>query len=259
LSDLNFSIPLPRENDPLPQTIADRTRRVYDAIAGIYPLSTYFFHSKSHTYTLQHSGIRNGDRVLEIASGSGEMLRRLVETNPDGTTIGLDLSPKMAAYSQQRVREEWPDAAAHCGAVDVRNLPFTDGSFDAVVCCYLIELMSHEDIYRTLYEVQRVLRPGGRFCLVVIGQNRPMFRRMYRIGASVARAFWGRLVESEVPDMIRHAGMRVIQDCYIQQGFYPSRVLISEHSVEAAFALTHSQQTAELMPVLRTPALQVQK
>jgi hypothetical protein len=75
----------------------------------------------------------------------------------------------------------------------------------------------------------------------------------------VARAFWGRLVESEVPDMIRHAGMRVIQDCYIQQGFYPSRVLISEHSVEAAFALTHSQQTAELMPVLRTPALQVQK
>ncbi|MEI9814049.1 MAG: class I SAM-dependent methyltransferase [Acidobacteriota bacterium] len=227
----------------MPETISDRTRRVYDALASIYPLSTFFFHSKAHAFTLRHSGIRNGDRVLEIATGSGEMFRKLVEINPDGTTIGLDLSPKMAAFSQRRIRRQSPAAAAHCGAVDVRSLPFADGAFDAVVCCYLVELLGREDIYKTLGEVQRVLRPGGRFSLVVIGQNRPVFAQAYKLGGSLARAFWGRLVESEVPGMIRHSGMRVVKDQYLQQGYYPSRVLISERDAEPVFAHAERQRT----------------
>lgn len=237
MSDLNFSISLPRQNDPLPHTISERTRRVYDAIATIYPLSTYFFHSKAHAWALRHSGIRNGDRVLEIATGSGEMFRKLVDVNPDGTTIGLDLAPKMAAFSQRRIRRGRPEAAAHCGAVDVRSLPFADASFDSVVCCYLLELLGHEDIYKTLGEVQRVLRPGGRFSLVVIGQNKPVFRTMYRIGGAMARAFWGRLVESEVPDMLRASGMQIVDDHYLRQGYYPSRILISERAPEFAHAV----------------------
>lgn len=241
MSDLNFSIPLPRENDPLPETISDRTRRVYDALAAVYPLSTYFFHSKAHTVALECSGIRNGDRVLEIAIGSGEMFRKLVEANPDGMTIGLDLSPKMAAFSQRRIRRERAAGGAHCGAVDVRSLPFNDGSFDSVVCCFLLELLGREDIYRTLNEVQRVLRPGGRFTLVVIGQNRPVFNQAYRLGGSIARAFWGRLVESEVPAMLRHCGLHVIEGRYVQQGYYPSRVLVSEHATEAVFARVKAQ------------------
>jgi len=245
LSDLNFSISLPRENDPLPQTISERTRRVYDAIATIYPLSTYFFHSKAHAHALHNSGIRNGDRVLEIATGSGEMFRKLVEVNPDGVTIGLDLAPNMAAFSQRRIRRARPQAAAHCGAVDVRSLPFPDASFDAVVCCYLLELLGRDDIYKTLIEVQRVLRPGGRFSLVVIGQNKPIFRNMYRLGGAMARAFWGRLVESEVPDMIGECGMQVVNDHYLRQGYYPSRVLISEHSSEVMFASAMATGSAE--------------
>lgn len=232
MSDFNFSLTLPGEKDPLPQTIAARTRRVYDALAGVYPVSTYFFHSKAHAYVLKQSGIQNGDRVLEIASGSGEMLRHLAGINPGGLTIGLDLSPKMAAGAQKRVREEHPGTSAHCGAVDVRSLPFADASFDAVVCCYLIELLGRDDIYRTLQEVRRVLRPGGRFSLVVIGQNRTLFRHAYKVGASVARAFWGRLVESEAPEMLRDCGLHILDDRYLLQGFYPSRVLISEPAAE---------------------------
>ncbi|MEO5924540.1 MAG: methyltransferase domain-containing protein [Bryobacteraceae bacterium] len=254
MSDLNFSLSLPRkqrrplENDPLPQSITEQTRRVYDAIARVYPLSTYFFHRKAHAYTLEHSGIRNGDRVLEIAMGSGEMFRKLVEINPAGTTIGLDLAPNMAAYSQKRIRREWPNAAAHCGAVDVRNLPFADGSFDAIVCCYLVELLGHEDIYKTLTEAQRVLRPGGRFSLVVIGQNKPVFRFLYRIGGAIARAFWGRLVESEVPEMMRQSGLEIVKDHYLLQGYYPSRVLISERIEEPAYAHAGSDEKRATKP-----------
>ena len=226
MGDLNYSLLLPRA-DRLHETIAERTRRVYDILASVYPLSTFFFHSKAHACAMKHSGIQNGMRVLEVATGSGEMFHRLVRTNPDGTTFGLDLSPNMAARTLSRARKEFPGAQTHCGAVDVRDLPFRDGSFDAVMCCYLLELLGKEDITRTIEEIRRVLRPGGTFSLVVIGQNGPVFNRFYGVCGKVAPAFWGRQVESGVPELLRASGMRILTDQFVRQGFYPSRVLVA--------------------------------
>ena len=228
------SLLLPRSQgsslEEMPRTIADRTRRVYDTLASIYPASTFFFHSKAHACALRHSRIRNGMRVLEVATGSGEMFRRLLQANPDGETFGLDLSPKMAAHTLQRARREFPRAQAHCGAVDVRDLPFRDGCFDAVMCCYLLELLAEQDITRTLREIRRVLRSGGTFSLVVIAQNAKLFNRMYGVCGSLAPAFWGRQVEHDVPGMIRAAGMRIVTDQFVRQGFYPSRILAARRS-----------------------------
>ena len=189
MGDLNYSLLLPRA-DRMPRTIAERTRRVYDLLASVYPVSTFFFHSKAHACALQHSGIRNGMRVLEVATGSGEMFRRLVKANPDGKTFGLDLSPNMAARTQRpRAQASFPGPQPHCGAVDVRDLPFRDASFDAVMCCYLLELLAQDDIRGRCAEIRRVLRPGGTFSLVVIGQNGPVFNRFYgvcgKLGARV--------------------------------------------------------------------------
>jgi ubiquinone/menaquinone biosynthesis C-methylase UbiE len=211
------------------RTIAERTRRVYDSVSPVYPLSTFFFHSKAHTVALRHSGIQNGMRILEVATGSGEMFRRLVKANPDGRTVGLDLAPNMAAHTLRVARKAHPGADAHCGAVDVRNLPFRADTFDAVMCCYLLELLSQDDILLTLREIRRVLRPGQNLSLVVIGQNVKLFNRAYLVAGKLVPAFWGRQVESAVPEMIREVGMRVITDQFVRQGYYPSRVLVAEN------------------------------
>src|SRR5918912_643236 len=92
----------------LPSTLACRTRRVYDRLAAVYPLSTMLFHSRAHRCALEVSGIRDGMRVLEVATGSGEMFRRLVRANKNGATVGVDLSPNMAARTQQRARRSFP-------------------------------------------------------------------------------------------------------------------------------------------------------
>jgi ubiquinone/menaquinone biosynthesis C-methylase UbiE len=209
------------------RTIAERTRRVYDHISAIYPASTFFFHRRAHDCVMQHSGIENGMQVLEIATGSGEMFRRLVRKNPDGKTYGLDLSPNMAARTQRRARQEFPEAEAHCGAVDVRSMPFRNASFDAVVCCYLLELLGQDDIRLTLREIARVLRPGGRFSLVVIGQNKKIFNQLYFIGGSLVPAFWGQQIEQSVPDLVSKTGLKIIRDEFVRQTGYPSRILIA--------------------------------
>ena len=222
----NLILPRTRPQvDDLHATIADRTRRVYDLLAGVYPLSTFFFHSKAHQEAIRFSGIQDGMRVLEVATGSGEMFRRLVRANPNGSTIGLDLSPNMAARTQRIARREFPGSRTHCKAVDARFMPFRDETFDAVVCCYLLELLSGDDIITTLQEIHRVLRKRGQFTLVLIGQNTEFFNRAYKVCGTVAPAFWGRQVEQRVPELVEALDFNITRDKHLRQAFYPSRVL----------------------------------
>ena len=211
--------------DRLHKTIADRTKKIYDRVSFIYPASTFFFHSRAHAQALDASGIRDGMKVLEVATGSGEMFRRLVKVNPSGRTIGLDLSPNMAARTQRHARREFKGANVDCQAVDARHLPFKDESFDAVMCCYLLELLGSSDIALALGEIRRVIKTGSLFTLVVIGENTAFFNKMYKVGGSIAPAFWGRQVESKVPEMLESFDFRIERDCPVRQGFYPSRVL----------------------------------
>jgi ubiquinone/menaquinone biosynthesis C-methylase UbiE len=211
----------------LPATLAGRTRRVYDRLSAVYPLSTMFFHSRAHRCALEVSGLRDGMKVLEVATGSGEMFRRLIRANGSGWTIGLDLSPNMAARTQRLARRRFPAAKTHCQAVDARQMPFKSDSFDAIFCCYLLELLSAEDIVSTLHEFRRVLRPNGKLTLVLIGQNTAVFNACYKFVGKVAPAFWGRQVEQRVPALIGSMRFDILHDQVVRQGFYPSRVLVA--------------------------------
>jgi len=78
-------------------------------------------------------------------------------------------------------------------------MPFRNETFDAAFCCYLLELLSGDDIARTLAEFHRVLRPGCRLTLVLIGQNTAIFNSVYKVQPA-RPAFWGRQVERRVPN-----------------------------------------------------------
>ena len=214
----------------LPATLAARTRRVYDRLAAVYPMSTMLFHSRAHRCALESSGVRNGMSVLEVATGSGEMFRRLVRANGKGKTTGIDLSPNMAARTQRSARRKFPHALANCQAVDARQMPFRNETFDAIFCCYLLELLSGDDIVATVREFRRVLRDRGTLTLVLIGQNRPMFNAIYKVVGRVAPAFWGCQVEQRVPDLIESARFEILHDQTVRQTFYPSRVLVARKS-----------------------------
>jgi ubiquinone/menaquinone biosynthesis C-methylase UbiE len=226
LDKLDYSITTWPTNG-LPTTLAHRTRRAYDRMAAVYPLSTMFFHSRAHRCALESSGIQDGMRVLEVATGSGEMFRRILRANPNGANIGVDLSPNMASRTQRLARRDFPSSSVHCQAVDARMMPFRDHSFDAVVCCYLLELLSAEDILATVAEIHRVLRRPGRLALTLIGQNTAMFNRLYKVVGKVAPAFWGRQVEQSIPEVIRQAKFRILRDQVVRQSGYPSRVLVA--------------------------------
>lgn len=104
--------------------------------------------------------VKEGDRVLDLACGTGVVARRAIKVvGPEGSVVGLDLTEAMLAVAERiEPQVEW-----RLG--DAMDLPFDDGSFDVVVC--QAGLMFFPDRVDALAEMRRVLRPGGRLALQV--------------------------------------------------------------------------------------------
>jgi len=97
-------------------------------------------------------------KVLEVACGTGILTRRLQECLPRARLVATDLNPGMIAFARPKFRNDsnvdWQEA-------DAGELPFSDGSFDAVVCQF--GLMFVPDKESGMREAFRVLNPGGVF------------------------------------------------------------------------------------------------
>jgi SAM-dependent methyltransferase len=108
------------------------------------------------------AGIRPGDRVLDVACGTGVLTREAARrAGPKGAVTGLDLSPEMLEVAERL----GPELRWQQGSADA--LPFADQSFDAVVSQF--GLMFFPDPVAGLREMRRVLVPGGRLAVAVWG------------------------------------------------------------------------------------------
>ncbi len=107
---------------------------------------------------LPYLGSPNIQSVLEISSGTGRLTRHLRKYFPETTKlIASDISPDMLRVA----REQLKDSSIDFRIADAQQLPFSDNSFDLVLCQH--GLMFLPDKLKGYKEVFRVLKPGGRF------------------------------------------------------------------------------------------------
>jgi ubiquinone/menaquinone biosynthesis C-methylase UbiE len=111
---------------------------------------------------LRAADLRAGDRVLDVACGTGVVARRAAAAvGPAGRAVGLDFNEVMLTTA----RASDSDGAVEWRQGDAQELPFDDGSFDAVSCQHGV--MFFPDRAKALREMRRVLRPGGRVVVSV--------------------------------------------------------------------------------------------
>lgn len=160
------------------QQKAEKVRRMFAAIAHAYDLN-----NRLHSFgrdgawrraAVRMAGVREGDAVLDVACGTGELTRVFARTAA-ARVVGADYTDEMLAIAQSKppVRSMMGDKAAiEYVHADAMALPFHDGSFDVVSIAFGIRNVS--DPAQALREFRRVLRPGGR--LVVLEFDEPRFK-----------------------------------------------------------------------------------
>ena len=137
----------------------DRAAPSYDA-AWQAPLAV------AHGALLARLDVKPGERVLDVACGTGTLARELARiVGTDGEVVAVDLSQAMIDVAASRPGTP----AVRYRRMDAQALDFPSGSFDVVTCCF--GLMYLPDPERALAQMRRVLRPGGRLGLAVWGER----------------------------------------------------------------------------------------
>lgn len=143
-------------------------------------------------FVVQQTGLTSGGKLLDIASGTGDIAFQAVRSVPGVEAYSADFALPMMQVGQRRPmgeRVQWTGA-------DAMNMPFDDSTFDAVTAGYL--LRNVPDIPRTLREIYRVLDSGGR--LVVLDSAPPppgLLKPLINIHLRLVIPILGRLISGE--------------------------------------------------------------
>ncbi len=210
------------------EILADRgarhTRDVYAPVAPVYDLWARLTESRAAQKALQLAALRDGERVLEVAVGTGLVFEQLVARNPSGTTVGLDLSPGMLRRAVRRATR------GHAVRVvllrgSAFSLPCKSHSFDLVVSNFMFDLLPEPRFLPTLLEFKRVLRRPGR---VVVSTMSLGPSRGNRFWAWLARRFPALLTGCRPISLrpyLEQAGFSHIESFAISQNTFPSEVI----------------------------------
>ncbi len=111
-----------------------------------------------------------GGRVLDVATGTGDVALAIARAHPDGAVVGLDPSREMLHVGRRKVERAGLAGQITLVEGDAQALPFDDASFDAA--CISFGIRNVPDRPRGLGEMARVVRPGGVVAVLELGEPR---------------------------------------------------------------------------------------
>jgi demethylmenaquinone methyltransferase/2-methoxy-6-polyprenyl-1,4-benzoquinol methylase len=146
---------------------AARVRGVFDSVAQKYDIMNDLMSGGLHrawkAYTVAVANVRPGDKVLDIAGGTGDLSRAFAKAvGPTGMVVHTDINEAMLRVGRDRLIDE--GLALPTNLCDAERLPYPAHSFDRVCVAFGLRNMTHKDV--ALAEMCRVLKPGGRLLVL---------------------------------------------------------------------------------------------
>ena len=208
-----------------------RVAGVFDSVAPRYDLMNDLMSVGLHRlwkrFTVEASGVRPGERVLDVAGGTGDLARLFSRrVGARGEVVLTDVNPGMLRQGRDRLL----DAGIVLPLVqcDAERLPFGSDRFDCVAVAFGLRNMTHKEA--ALSEMRRVLKPGGRLVVLEFSRAWAPVRPLYdaysfgllpRLGKLVANdaAAYRYLAESirmhpdqeSLKQMMEHAGLERVE------------------------------------------------
>lgn len=157
------------EHEPVKRITFDEeaARKKFDSVAKYYFWIMGALEIKPNNIALKMAAIKKGEKVLDLAFGTGWVLERMVPlVGTEHITYGLDYSEGMKKVALQNLKKKNLDTSVELITANVKKMPYADNSFDLIYVSFLLDLLPQEDIPKALAEIKRVLKPNGRFMVI---------------------------------------------------------------------------------------------
>ncbi|WP_293644742.1 bifunctional demethylmenaquinone methyltransferase/2-methoxy-6-polyprenyl-1,4-benzoquinol methylase UbiE [Thiolapillus sp.] len=161
---------------------ADLVRGVFDSVASRYDLMNDLMSMGVHRlwkrFTVDLSGVRAGQRVLDLASGTGDLADRFAGlVGPEGLVVMSDINANMLITGRDRMADRGHAGNLAYAQINAEALPFPDNSFDCITIGF--GLRNVTDKQKALNAMFQALRPGGR--TLVLEFSKPVIKPLEKI------------------------------------------------------------------------------
>ena len=203
-----------------------RVAGVFSSVAERYDLMNDLMSAGMHRlwkrFTVEQSGLKPGQRVLDVAGGTADLAIRFARrVGATGEVVLTDINSAMLALGRDRMLDAGIVApAVQC---DAESLPFPDSHFDCVSVAFGLRNMTHKD--RALAEMFRVLRPGGRLLVLEFSRVWQPLQPLYDAYSFRVLPLLGKLVANDsdsyryLAESIRvHPGQEEVKSLLEQAG-----------------------------------------
>ena len=165
-----------------PEEKTARVRGVFDSVAAHYDLMNDLMSGGLHRlwkrFALGQTGLRPGQRALDVASGTGDLGAGLArQVGREGLAVLTDINREMLARGRDRLIDRGFASQVEFVIANAEHLPFADRAFDCVTIGF--GLRNVTDKPAALASMRRVLRPGGRLLVLEFSKPRPEIRAAY--------------------------------------------------------------------------------
>ncbi len=132
---------------------------VYDSLSKTYDIWGRLAETRARNRAIELAEIENGQKILEVAVGTGLGFYEIVQKNPNGTNIGVDLSPGMLKKAEKRLGT-LASANYELKIGNAFDLEEKTEHFDVLVNNYMFDLIAFDEMDAVLREFKRVIKKG---------------------------------------------------------------------------------------------------
>ena len=162
---------------------AGKVAEVFHSVAGKYDLMNDLMSGGVHRLwkraTIEMSGVRRGNTVLDIAGGTGDLTAQFSRiVGPEGCVVLADINDSMLKVGRDKLADRGVVGNVKFSQADAQYLPFPDNTFDVITIAFGLRNVTDKDL--ALRSMLRVLKPGGRLLVLEFSKpNNPLLSKAY--------------------------------------------------------------------------------
>lgn len=207
-----------------------KTKKDFKKVAWFYDFWSCLTESKAAKKVIDFAGIKDNQTILEVACGTGIVFYRIVEKNPNGKNIGIDLSPDMLEKARKKLKKN-NRTNYELKEGDALHLDFEDNYFDCVINNFMIDLMPENTFDTIASEFYRVLKRDGIAVTSTFAFGEKRINRFWYWLAKKAPGLLTGCRPVSFEENLLRAGFSIESKIAISQNTFPSEIIKSRKKV----------------------------